>query len=183
GVLVAFQYLVVETFCTYCLIIFSLILLLNFMHGLHHAVTGVAIFVAAVIAFSTLQFNVSSSETKPAGIKDLEKGAYAQLAGNPQKPKLSLFFSSTCSHCERVIKSLHQGTLCTISFNPLSKVNTFPLTTVLRNEQYDVGVNRTFMTSLGQRSIPVLLVEEQRSIQLINGGNAIMNYLDKSCRP
>ena len=38
------------------------------------------------------------------------------------------------------------------------------------------------MKSLGQKSIPVLVVEQQRNLQLINGGNAIMNYLDKTCR-
>lgn len=38
------------------------------------------------------------------------------------------------------------------------------------------------MKSLGQTSIPVLLVEQQKQIQLISGGNAIMNYLDTSCR-
>jgi thiol-disulfide isomerase/thioredoxin len=182
GVLVSFQYIVVETFCTYCLIIFSLVALLNLLNGLHHAVTGAAIFVAVVIAFSTLQFKASTSESTATGINDLEKGAYAVLPGEENKPKLALFFSSTCPHCEKVIKSLQQGTTCTVSFNPVSKVTKFPLTAVMPYEHYDIGVNRAFMTSLGQRSIPVLLVEQQKHLQLISGGNAIMHYLDKSCR-
>ena len=182
GVLVSFQYVVVETFCTYCLIVFSLVVLLNLLHGLHHAVTGAAIFVAVVIAFSTLQFKATTSGPSDAGIKGLGNGAYAVLPGEENKPKLALFFSSTCPHCERVIKSLQQGTTCTVSFNPVSKVTKFPLTTLVTNEHYDVDVNRTFMMSLGQKSIPVLLVEQQKHIQLISGGNAIMNYLDESCR-
>jgi hypothetical protein len=38
------------------------------------------------------------------------------------------------------------------------------------------------MSSLGQKSIPVLLVEQKRHIQVFSGGNAIMDYLDDSCR-
>ncbi len=182
GVLVSFQYLVVETFCTYCLLVFSLVVILNVLHGLQHAVTGIAIFVTVVMAFSTLQFKTTSSESAATGINDLGKGSYAVLPGEANKPKLSLFFSSTCPHCERVIKSMQQGTTCAVSFNPVSKVTKFPLTTVLSNEDYDVGINRTFMKSLSQTSIPVLLVENQRQIQLISGGNAIMDFLDTSCR-
>ncbi len=182
GVLVSFQYVVVETFCTYCLIVCSLVILLNLLHGLHHVVTSAAIFVAVVIAFSTLQFNATTSGSSDAGIKGLGKGSYAVLPGEENKPKLALFFSSTCPHCERVIKSLQQGTICTVSFNPVSKVTKFPLTKLVTNDHYDVDVNRTFMMSLGQNSIPVLLVEQQRHIQLISGGKAIMNYLDESCR-
>ncbi len=182
GVLISFQYVVVETFCTYCLIIFSLVVLLNLLNGLHHAVTGSAIFVSVVIAFSTLQFKAPSSESAVSGINSLENGAYATLPGEERKPKLVLFFSSTCPHCERVIESMQQGTTCTVSFNPVSKVTSFPLTTAIFSEKYDIGVNRAFMISLGQKSIPVLLVEQQRNLQLISGGNAIMNFLDESCR-
>jgi len=182
GVLVSFQYVVVETFCTYCLIIFSLVVLLNLLHGLHHAVTGAAIFVSVVIAFSTLQFKVTTSESTVVSINDLEKGAYAVLPGEENKPRLALFFSSSCPHCEKVIKSMQQGTNCTVSFNPVSRVTKFPLTTLIPNEHYDISVNRAFMRSLGQKHIPVLLVEQQKHLQLISGGNAIMNYLDGSCR-
>jgi hypothetical protein len=183
GVLVSFQYVVVESFCTYCLIIFSLVALLNLLGGVHQTVTGAAIFAAVVIAFSTLQFKTTTSESTATGIKDLEKGTYAVFPGEEKKPKLVLFFSSTCPHCEKVIKSMQQGTTCTVSFNPVSKVTKFPLMEVMSNENYDIGVNRAFMTSLGRTHIPVLLVDQQNRLELIGGGNAIMNYLDKSCRP
>jgi hypothetical protein len=77
---------------------------------------------------------------------------------------------------------MQQGTTCTVSFNPVSRVTKFPLTTVIANEHYDISVNRAFMSSLGQKHIPVLLVEQQKHLQLISGGNAVMNYLDRSCR-
>jgi protein-disulfide isomerase-like protein with CxxC motif len=64
----------------------------------------------------------------------------------------------------------------------VSTVSNFPITTSMTNDQYDIGVNRAFMNSLGQKSIPVLLVEQKRHIQLLSGGNAIMDYLKKSCR-
>ena len=182
GVLVSFQYIVLETFCTYCLIVFSLVVLLNLLHGVHHTVTGGAVFVAVFLAFSSLQFKTTTSGPVDAGINALGRGAYAVLQGEENKPKLSLFFSSTCPHCERVIKSLQQGTACTVSFNPVSTVTKFPLTELVFNEHYDVDVNRSFMMSLDQKSIPVLLVEQQKRIQLIKGGNAVMNYLDESCR-
>ncbi len=182
GVFVAFQYIVVETFCTYCLIIFLLVVLLNLLGGLRQAVTGAALFVAVIIAFSVLQFKNATPEMAATGINDLEKGAYAVLVGEKQKPKLSLFFSSTCPHCEKVIESLQQGSACTVSFNPVSKVTKFPLRTLEPNEHYDIGVNRSFMASLGQKYIPVLLVEQQMHLQLISGGKAITRYLDESCR-
>jgi len=183
GVLISFQYVIVETFCTYCLIVFSLVILLNLSHGLHHAVTGAAIFAAVVIAFSTLQFTATTSESTATGIKDLEKGTYAVLPGMEKKPELVLFFSSTCPHCEKVIKSMQQGTTCTVNFNPVSKVTKFPLTGVIQNENYDIGVNRAFMTSLDRTSIPILLIDQKKRLELIGGGNAIMNYLDETCRP
>jgi len=183
GVLVSFQYFVVENFCTYCLIIFSLVALLNLMGGLRQSVTCAAIFAAVVIAFSTLQFTATTPESSATGIKDLEKGAYAVLMGEEKKPKLVLFFSSTCPHCEKVIKSLQQGSTCTVSFNPMSKVTKFPLTGVMPNEHYDIGINRAFMTSLDRAYVPILLVDEQLRLEIIGGGNAIMDYLDKSCRP
>ena len=183
GVLVSFQYFVVKSFCTYCLIIFSLIALLNLMGSLRQVVTCVVIFSSVVIAFSTLQFTAKTPESKATGIKDLEKGAYAVLMGEEKKPKLVLFFSSTCPHCEKVIKSMQQGTTCTISFNPMSKVTKFPLTGAIPNEYYDIGVNRAFMTSLDRTYVPILLVEEQLRLEIIGGGNAILDYLDKSCRP
>lgn len=182
GALVSFQYFIVETFCTYCLIILSLVVLLNVLNGLHHALTGTAIFIATIIAFSSLQFESTTDVTVSKGINDLNKGAYAVLPGDKNKPKLSLFFSSTCPHCEKVIKSLEQGATCEVNFNPVSTVSRFPLTTLSTNEDYDIGVNRAFMTSLGQKSIPVLLVEQKRHIQVLSGGNAIMDYLDDSCR-
>ena len=182
GALVSFQYFIVETFCTYCLIILSLVVLLNVLNGLHHALTGAAIFVATLIAFSSLQFEAATDISAPNGINALNKGAYAVLPGDKNKPKLSLFFSSTCPHCEKVIESLEQGATCEVNFNPVSTVSKFPLTTLSTNEDYDIGVNRAFMTSLGQKSIPVLLVEQKRHMQVLSGGNAIMDYLDESCR-
>lgn len=182
GALVSFQYFIVETFCTYCLIILSLVVLLNVLNGLHHALTGAAIFVATLIAFSSLQFEAATDISAPNGINDLKKGAYAVLSGDKNKPKLSLFFSSACPHCEKVIESLEQGATCEVNFNPVSTVSKFPLTTLSTNEDYDIGVNRAFMTSLGQKSIPVLLVEQKRHMQVLSGGNAIMDYLNESCR-
>ena len=181
GVLVAFQYLVLETFCTYCLIIFALVVLLNLLGGLHQAVTGAAVFVAVMIAFASLEFTSATNEST-ASISALEQGAYAVLAGEENKPQLVLFFSSTCPHCERVIESMQQGSACTVSFNPVSKVSKFPLTGVTPSSDYDIGVNRAFMASLEQKHIPVLLVKQAKSLQLLSGGNAIMNYLDESCR-
>lgn len=182
GVFVAFQYIVVEAFCTYCLVIFALVVLLNLLAGLHQALTGAALFAAVIIAFSVLQFKTATPESAVTDINDLEKGVYAVLAGEEKKPKLSLFFSSTCPHCEKVIESLQQGTVCRVNFNPVSKVTKFPLKTVIAKEYYDIGINRSFMASLGQKHIPVLLVEQQRHLQVISGGNAIMSYLDESCR-
>lgn len=181
GVLVAFQYLVLETFCSYCLIIFALVVLLNLLGGLHQAVTGAAVFVAVVIAFASLEFTSPTTESA-AGLSALEQGTYAVLPGEENKPQLVLFFSSTCPHCEKVIASMQQGSACTVRFNPVSKVAKFPLTGVPPIGDYDIGINRAFMASLEQKYIPVLLVKQQKSLQLISGGNAIMKYLDESCR-
>ena len=38
------------------------------------------------------------------------------------------------------------------------------------------------MASPEQKYIPVLLAKQQKGLELISGGNAIMKYLDESCR-
>jgi hypothetical protein len=54
SVLTGFQYLIAQTFCSYCLVIFGFVVLLNFVLGIRQVVAGILIFAATALAFASL---------------------------------------------------------------------------------------------------------------------------------
>lgn len=177
GVLVSFQYFIAQIFCSYCLIILALVVLLNVLGGLRHILTGVAVFTAVIIGFSSLQF----TETKSTFMDSLDTGSFAVLAGQNSEQKRYLFFSSTCKHCEEVIESLQEENNCTIRFNPIDEITDFPLQKVQKTASYSTEVNRKLLTSMGINQIPVFLTVDQSGFQVIKGGGSIKRYLQENC--
>jgi hypothetical protein len=175
GVLLSFQHVVAQTFCSYCLIILSLVLLLNVLAGIRHALSGAVIFAAVLLGFGVLRFSGS-----PQPLENLDAGTYAVLAG-PEQEKKYLFFSSTCKYCEQVIDSLKEGSDCGIRFNPIDEIREFALEEAEKQEVYDPAVNRALLQSFGLDQIPVLLVRGASGFQVIQGGGPIQHYLDERC--
>ena len=177
GVLVSFQHFVVHTFCTYCLIVLALVVLLNILGGLRHILTGFAVFAAIIMGFSSLQF--SGTQTTP--LESLDSGSFAIITGQNSEQKHYLFIASTCKYCEKVIESLRQENTCTISFNPVDEITDFPLQAAQRTKSYSTDVNRKFLKSLGIDRIPVLLAMNQSGFQIIKGESHIKTYLQENC--
>jgi hypothetical protein len=177
GVLVSFQYLIAQVFCTYCLIVLCLVLLLNVLAGWRHIFTGAAVFSAVIIGFASLQFTAPNSVV----IDDLDRGAFALLAGEKPDQKNYLFFSSTCKYCEKVIESLNEENICSISFNPIDEITEFSLDRATRADSYSTDVNRKFLSSMGIEQIPVFLSVNESGTQIVKGEGPIKMYLQKAC--
>ena len=179
AVLVFFQYAVARVFCSYCLIIFSAIVLLNLCCGLRQMIRGVAVFTAVMAACLSLQFTSSPGERK----ETLAAGSMAELPGEGDTATLYLFFSASCGHCEKVIASLGAGTRCTLRFNPIETIDSFAVKGIRRFPDYQPEGNRLFLQSLSIREVPLLLVDEGEELRFIKGERRIIEYLQQTCGP
>lgn len=177
AVFIFFQYSIVSVFCTYCLVVFSIILLLNILCGLRQIFNGAVLFFAVIVSCFSLQFGAANGSGR-----SLDRGSIAMVAGERGGAKLYLFFSSTCGHCEQVIDTLREENICTLRFNPVERIDdfSFPGSEVYR--EYDPTVNFNFMKSLSIHEVPVLVAREEQSSLVLKGEVRIRQYLDENCR-
>jgi hypothetical protein len=178
AVLVFFQYSIATVFCSYCLIIFALIVLLNLCCGLRQLLRGIVIFVAVLVACFSLQFGAGSSGKE----KRLDAGSIATLTGKEGGKQLYLFFSASCSHCEKVIESLAADMTCTVRFNPIENIENFSVPQAILMPRYDAQINRNLLQSLSLREVPILLVQGEDEQLLLKGESRIREYLETSCK-
>ncbi len=176
GVLVAFQQFVAQSFCSYCLIIFGLILSLNILAGLPQFLRGATVFIAVLIGFISLQFDY----IKGSPLQGLDNGTFALLQGDSREQRY-LFFSSTCKYCEKVIESLNEDNTCGMRFNPIDTITDFNHPTAQRMEVYDTNVNKQLLRSFGINQIPVLLITSEYGVQVVKGAGPIEQYLSNNC--
>jgi hypothetical protein len=177
AVLVFFQYSVANVFCSYCLIVLSFIVLLNVLCGPRQIFRGIVLFSAVFLTCLSLQFSNGGTEQK-----GLAFGALAVYQGEEGAPELTLFFSSTCAHCERVIESLAEDNRCSVSFNPIEEIKSFEFDGAVASASYNPGVNLGFLINLGIAEIPVMIVQEDEEIRVLRGGVQIDAYLKESCQ-
>lgn len=179
GVLVSFQHYIAQVFCSYCLIILSIIVVLNVLMGWRQLIAGVVAFSSVLVAFSCLQFTPYQGEEK-AG---LEQGVYGQLvAGKEGKEALHLFFSSTCQHCEEVIETLDEDFSCKLNFNPIDRLAEPPIPGMTLVPNYTPDVNLQYLKGLAISEIPVLVVSGAKEIRVLQGKQMILDYFDTYCR-
>lgn len=176
GVLVSFQHVVAQTFCSYCLIIFTLVVVLNLLAGWRHFFTGAVVFLAVITGFAGLQFVGAEDHD----IERLGAGTLAALPG-AEMEKRYFFFSSTCPHCEEVLAELRNGDSCAIRFQPIDKIADFPLERADVREVYKPEVNRDFLRALGIERIPTLVVSRGSGFEVIGGASPILRYLEAEC--
>ncbi len=176
AVLLFFQYSIVTAFCSYCLIIFSIILLLNILCGLRQLFTSVVLFIAVFVMLSTLELRAVSSPNM-----SLDFGSYAQVGEKTGGAELYLFFSETCVHCENVISVIGEENRCNIRFNPIEPIDFFSLSGSKRFLNYDPTVNSVFLKSLNIKEVPVLVAREQEKIVVLKGEGRIKKYLNDEC--
>ncbi len=178
GVLVAFQFFVAETFCSYCLLIFSLIIILTVFAGLRQILAGGMVFLSVLLAFSSLQF---SSARLPDKLS-LEKGSFAYVKKDDSDRQVYLFFSSSCPHCETVLESLGTDNLCNVRFNPITPIESVAIDDAVKTDDYSPDINRRFLKGLGINEIPVLAIQDEGGLQVLKGENRIIDYLQKNCQ-
>ncbi len=177
AVLVFFQHAIAQVFCSYCLVILSIIVLLNLLSGARQIFRGIVLFVSVLVACFSLQFGGGIAAQQP-----LSEGAIAILTAESDGPELTLFFSKSCPHCEKVIEYLKEDNSCSVSFNPVEEIDGFNYPGVEYSGAYNPGVNLGFMKNLGLTGIPVLLTKEDEQIKVISGGDRIQHYLEENCR-
>lgn len=179
AVLVFFQYAVAQVFCSYCLIIFAVVVLLNLCCGLRQILRGVVIYSAVLITCHSLQF-----AAPPAGRStDLHSGSMAVLHKASGTETLYLFFSSACPHCENVLKSLEDGYTCNLRFNPLERIDNFTVKNAERLKTYDPSINLAFLKGVSVQEVPLLFVGGGEEMRLLKGEKRIVDYLRKTCLP
>lgn len=176
AVLVYFQYNIATAFCSYCLIVFSFILLLNLLCGLKQLFRGVIVFAAVFVACSSLQFQAGG-----AGSKNLGSGSIATVSGTKTANHV-LIFSKTCPHCEKVLESLRKDNTCSFKFNPLERIEDFQFPQATLAEHFDPKINISFLRRMGIGQIPLLMALKQDETLLLIGEKKIMEYVDANCR-
>ena len=179
GVLVGFQYYVAQVFCSYCLTIFALIFLLNMLMGWRQLLGGIAVHGAVLVAFSSLQFVPHNAAPE----MDIAKGVYGRLAGKTDDDVTrSLFFSSSCPHCEEVIATIDADFLCSLEFNPIDELARSPLPALPVPGDYFPEVNRAMLKKFDINEIPVLMVRTSTEMRIVQGSKAISGYFTDNCR-
>jgi len=178
AVLIFFQYRIAMVFCSYCLIIFSIILLLNLLCGLRQIVRGAVLFAAVLVACFSLRFE-AAAEKGPS----LAAGSVARLAGQEDGTERFLFFSSTCSYCEKILDSIREGNTCAFRFNPVDRLTAFQLEGAEHFSAYDPSINARFLQNLSVSGVPALITVEKDKTLVLRGEQQIMQYLDENCRP
>lgn len=177
AVLVFFQYSIAGVFCSYCLVIFSLIVLLNVFTGMRQIFRGAVLFGAVTIACFSLQFRAGAT----TGVS-LDTGTLAQVEGSKGETLHYLFFSATCGHCEQVIEFLGQENSCDVRFNPVETIDGFQFDGALYTGSYEPEVNFNFLKSLSITEVPVLVVKDRQETRVLKGGQRIERYFGENCR-
>ncbi len=176
AVLVFFQYQIANTFCSYCLIILSFIVLLNLLSGLRQIIVGAVLFVAILVAGYSLHWQGGGTE------QTLKSGSIAFIEGQKGSGGGYLFFSKNCKHCEAVIELLAEDNNCDIRFNPIDKIPNFSYTGAIKNQSYNPQVNLNFLKLLSIKEIPVFVSSFDENVQILQGELQIRQYLQEFCQ-
>jgi len=178
GVLFSYQNFVAKAFCSWCLAVLALVVLLNLLAGVRQALGAAAVFTASLVVFSVLSFGVIQP---PAGGRALDGGTYGVRRCAAPAKQVYLVFSSTCPHCAQVLRTLESCNSCNFHFNPIDQIPVLDLPGVERAASYDPGVNRGLLALLGIEEVPVLLVPGPEGMSIIRGEKRILAYIRAEC--
>lgn len=178
AVLIFFQYKIAMAFCSYCLVVFSLIFLLNLLCGLRQIFRGVVLFSAVMAACFSLDFG-----GRAEGGASLDGGSIAMVPGSVDGVNRYLFFSSTCIHCENIIDSLRRENSCNLRFNPVDRLGAFQFPNAEHFDKYDPKINKKYLQGIAVTEVPALVVTEAGKTVVLQGKQRILEYLDEHCRP
>ncbi|MBU0965196.1 MAG: hypothetical protein KKA54_02335 [Proteobacteria bacterium] len=178
GVLVSYQVFVIHTLCSYCLIIFSFIVLLNILYGRQQLFIGIPLFLAVLATFTILNFGPAlltlQNQTLASGTFAIRKCAL------PSK-QLYFFFSSDCPHCKNVLKALENCNSCEFHFNPVDKIKSMSIPELEYTPTYNPALNRLILSLVKIETIPVLLVQNPDGLTFIKGEESIIRFISQTC--
>lgn len=177
GVLFSFQFFITEIFCSYCLIILSLVVLASIFMGLKQIFKSIVIFSAVTVAFASLDFK---SGSQPAEFP-IDNGSIGKVKFETSEHQLYLFFSSTCSHCEDVIEEMKLNLTCSVNFNPVDPIESFTFPNAQITSEYSPQLNINYLRNLGINGVPVLVDMHGETTTIIKGGRAISTFLELTC--
>ncbi|RJX34537.1 MAG: hypothetical protein C4531_03950 [Desulfurivibrio sp.] len=178
GVLVSYQVFVIHALCSYCLIIFSFIVLLNVLYGRQQLFIGIPLFGAVLAAFTILNFGPTlltlQNQTLASGTLAVRKCA------QPLK-QLYFFFSSDCPHCKNVLQALENCNSCEFHFNPIDKIKSMDMPELEYSPTYNPALNRLILSLVKIETIPVLLVQNPDGLTFIKGEESIIRFISQTC--
>ncbi|MBW1963836.1 MAG: hypothetical protein JRI40_01250 [Deltaproteobacteria bacterium] len=178
GILLGYQIFVANVFCSYCLLVFLLIVILNILMGFRQLALGLAIIVVQLFMFSLLRFEAAEDQLR--GLT-LDKGTYAVRRCSETIKQLYLIFSEDCPHCYKVIEALEGCTRCEFHFNPIKKISADLLPGLSPNDKYIPQINAAALKMLGIDTVPVLIARDHDGLTFIEGERNIINYIQNTC--
>ncbi len=178
GVLISFQAFVAGQWCSYCLAVFSAILILNLLSGPMQLAKGIGILLVEVMLFSLLNFNISTANIQNL---TLENGTCAITRCDEPSNVLYLIFSQDCPHCKKVLDALAGCSTCEFHFNPVKSLDLELLPGTIHKEEYVPEINRLALRILGIDAIPVLIVKRENGYLLIKGDGEIIDFIHENC--
>jgi uncharacterized membrane protein len=178
GVLLSYQIFAAQAICSYCILIFALVLLLNFVYSRKQFVTGVAVLIAISISFSLVTFAPARVSSQ---LHSLNEGSYGVKSCATPTKEIYLIFSADCPHCENVIKALDNCNSCDFHLNPIDKIKEFDVDGLELNQDYSPEVNRIMLSILGVKEVPVLVVKNNSGFSFLKGENKILNFVRNAC--
>ena len=179
GVLLSYQIFVIQIFCSYCLAIFAIILLLNILCGWQQILFGLPLFSATVASFAVLNFSPASLLALRSDT--LASGTYAVKKCAAPAKKLYFFFSSDCPHCKNVLALLENCNNCEFHFNPIDKNQTLAIPELEYTPSFNPSLNRVVLSILNISTIPVLLVQNNDGLTFIKGEESINRFVSRTC--
>ena len=179
SVLLSYQIFVTRAFCSYCLVIFAIIIALNLLSGWRQIRFAVPLLGAVLASFAVLNFSPASLLALKS--ESLASGTYAvRKCAEPAK-KLYFFFSSDCPHCKNVLSVLENCNSCEFHFNPIDKKQVLALSGLEYNPSYSSSLNRVILSMLDISTIPVLLVQNPDGLTFIKGEEGIIGFVRQTC--
>ncbi|KPJ78447.1 MAG: hypothetical protein AMJ54_03670 [Deltaproteobacteria bacterium SG8_13] len=178
SVLLSYQIFVARTLCIYCVLIFTIVLTLNLLHGFRQSVGAVAVSSAIVAAFLVLFF-------LPVGITprnfSLDQGVYAVRTCSQPTKQVYLIFSNDCIHCKNVLQALENCSSCDLFLNPVDRIDTPPMDGIQLRSAYSPEVNRILLAQFGIEQVPVLIARSGEGFDFVRGEKRIVDYVQQAC--
>lgn len=178
GALLSYQLFVAQAFCSYCLVIFSLVVLLNIVPGWRNGLTAMAVLGSILMIFSLLRFGPAVVVSRGEFI---DSGTYGTTGSGAGESELYLYFSENCPHCLNVLEQVQLNERCTFNLNPIYDIESETLYGVARKGQYIADTNKLLLKMLNIDTIPVLIEKNEAGYTILRGDQRISSYIEENC--